>query len=111
MNASQSAHEDEALLALRRTLWQLAVVGLATGIATTRLAPDAAAVAAWCVLVPLCALLVHFRHELLERWATRARVDGQRARPRRGVRRNGGGRRRSAMAVRPARSPRVAAVR
>lgn len=53
--------EDEALLALRRTLWQLAVVGSMAAIAIAWLAPAAHAAALWCVLAPLSALTVHYR--------------------------------------------------
>jgi len=58
--------ETPALLALRRTLWQLAFVGIVAAAILTRIAPDAHALAAWCVLVPLSALAVHFRHPLLD---------------------------------------------
>jgi short subunit dehydrogenase-like uncharacterized protein len=54
-----------ALLALRRTLWQLAFVGIVAAAISIRVAPDSGALAWWCVLVPLNALAVHFRHVLL----------------------------------------------
>jgi hypothetical protein len=56
--------EDEALLALRRTLWQLAFVGIMAAAILVRVAPDSGALASWCVLVPLTALAVHFRAAL-----------------------------------------------
>ena len=57
--------EDEALLALRRTLWQLAFVGIVAAAILVRVASDSGALASWCVLVPLSALAVHFRQSLL----------------------------------------------
>jgi hypothetical protein len=57
--------ETPALLALRRTLWQLAFVGIATAVAVARIAPQFDLFALWCVLVPLSALTVHFRQALL----------------------------------------------
>ncbi|HEY2345349.1 MAG TPA: hypothetical protein VGH80_05620 [Xanthomonadaceae bacterium] len=111
MNLLQLALEDEALLALRRTLWQLAVVGVAAAIAIERLAPDAGLVALWCVLVPLSALAVHFRSELLRRWTAQRQDDAPRARLRRGGRQRVEGRRRSAMATRRGRSTELAGAR
>ncbi|HEV2607863.1 MAG TPA: hypothetical protein VGT79_07765 [Xanthomonadaceae bacterium] len=57
--------ETPALLALRRTLWQLAFVGIVAAAVLARIAPDSGALASWCVLVPLSALAVHFRQALL----------------------------------------------
>jgi len=60
------SHSDTpALLALRRTLWQLAFVGVTTAAAFVRIAPQFDMLALWCVLVPLTALTVHFRDTLL----------------------------------------------
>ena len=53
--------EFPALLALRRTLWQLAFVGIVAAAILVRIAPGSGALASWCVLVPLSALAVHFR--------------------------------------------------
>ncbi|MBS0576399.1 MAG: hypothetical protein JSS45_08260 [Proteobacteria bacterium] len=50
--------------ALRRSLWQLAAAGVAAAWMLGQLAPDAPALARWCVLLPACALLVHGRHGL-----------------------------------------------
>jgi len=57
--------ETPAVLALRRTLWQLAFVGVVAGSVIARIAPDSGALAAWCALVPLSALAVHYRQALL----------------------------------------------
>jgi short subunit dehydrogenase-like uncharacterized protein len=54
-----------ALLALRRTLWQLAFVGFLAAAILVRIAPESGALALWCVLLPLSALAVHFRQVLL----------------------------------------------
>jgi len=56
--------EAPALLALRRTLWQLAFVGIVAAVVLVRVAPGSGALASWCVLVPLTALAVHFRQVL-----------------------------------------------
>jgi len=69
-----SHHETFAVQALRRTLWQLAFVGLATAAAIVRIAPDSRALASWCVLIPLCALAMHFRHRLLDLLSTHRRL-------------------------------------
>lgn len=60
-----STLETSALLALRRTLWQLALVGIVAAAILARIAPDSGALASWCVLLPLSALTVHFREALL----------------------------------------------
>jgi len=60
-----SLPETPALLALRRTLWQLAFVGIVAAAILVRVAPNSGALASWCVLGPLSALAVHFRHTLL----------------------------------------------
>ena len=57
-----SASETPALLALRRTLWQLAILGLAAAVTITRIAPHSGLLAAWCALIPLTALMTHYRH-------------------------------------------------
>ena len=60
------ASETPALLALRRTLWQLAFVGVAISVTLARVAPQPDALALWCTLVPLAALATHYRHALLD---------------------------------------------
>jgi hypothetical protein len=56
-------HESEtfALLALRRTLLQLAVLGVAAAVALPWIAPGSDTVAFWCALAPLSACTVHSR--------------------------------------------------
>ncbi|HTA65943.1 MAG TPA: hypothetical protein VK753_10605 [Xanthomonadaceae bacterium] len=76
--------EDTPLLALRRTLWQLAVVGVAAAVAIDRIAPDARALAIWCALVPFSALAVHLRYELWSLCSRPRRADAPRIRARRG---------------------------
>ena len=71
-----SHSETLALLALRRTLWQLAFVGIVAAAILVRVAPDSRALAAWCILVPLNALAVHFRHVLRRLLPTRRRSAG-----------------------------------
>jgi hypothetical protein len=61
-----SSTETPALLALRRTLWQLAFVGVATAATLARMAPQLHLLALWCVLLPSIALVVYFRHALLD---------------------------------------------
>jgi hypothetical protein len=58
--------ETPALLALRRTLWQLAFVGIAIAVAIARIAPESGTIALWCVLIPLSALAAHYRYTLLD---------------------------------------------
>lgn len=77
-----AATEIPALLALRRTLWQLAIIGIATAATLARIAPDSDSLALWCVLIPLSALAVHFRQPLLNLLLHR-HVPRDRATPRR----------------------------
>lgn len=111
MDILQTVSEDEALLALRRTLWQLGVMGLAAAVAVEGMVPDAGAVALWCVLAPLSALAVHFRHELRALWPARRRDPEQRPRARHGGWQRAGARRRSGMASRRSRSAELAGAR
>jgi hypothetical protein len=60
-----SAFPSDALLALGRSLWQLAIVGVWVAIALVRWWPDASALALWCVLAPLSALATHYRHAIV----------------------------------------------
>jgi hypothetical protein len=60
-----SDSETPALLALRRTLWQLAVVGIAVAVAIVRIAPELGTIAFWSVLIPLSALVAYYRRTLL----------------------------------------------
>jgi hypothetical protein len=53
--------ENFALLALRRTLLQLAVVGVAAAIALRWIAPDSGTLALWCAMAPLSACAVNGR--------------------------------------------------
>jgi hypothetical protein len=53
--------EAFALLALRRTLLQLAVLGVAAAIALRWIAPESGTLALWCALAPLSAVAVHCR--------------------------------------------------
>ena len=78
-----AATESPALLALRRTLWQLAILGIATATTLARIAPDSGSLALWCVLIPLSALAVHFRQTLLNLLLSHRRVHRDRATPRR----------------------------
>ncbi len=75
--------ETSAVQALRRTLWQLAFVGIATALTLSRLAPDSAALASWCVLIPLCALVVHFRSALFNLLQAHRHAHGDDVAPRR----------------------------
>lgn len=75
--------ETSALLALRRSLWQLAILGIATAATLVRIAPGFDAFALWCVLVPLSALAVHFRHRLSSLMLSRRHAPADRELPRR----------------------------
>ena len=69
--------ETSALLALRRTLLQLSVLGVTVAICLRWIAPDAGTLALWCALVPLSACAVHCRSlfaSLLPLRTRRARV-------------------------------------
>jgi len=66
--------DTPALLALRRSLWQLAFVGLAGGATLARLDPGAVTAASWCALVPLLALAVHYRGGLARALARLERI-------------------------------------
>ena len=74
-----------ALLALRRTLWQLAIVGAASAVALATLADAPGVMPAWLILMPISALLVHHRDAvfaLIRVVATdERRTIGQRRRP------------------------------
>ena len=59
-----AASETPALLALRRTLWQLAVLGIAIAAALACSARQFDALPTWCVLVPASALAMHYRQAL-----------------------------------------------
>ena len=59
MNILQPA--SEALLALRRTLFQLAALGLIVALGLWKFAPGSGAAALWCALVPLSACAAHCR--------------------------------------------------
>lgn len=79
MNATNAAaSSDEALLALRRTLWQLAVVGVVSASVIAAIAPEAQAIALWCVLAPLAALATHFRHAIAQNLWPASGIDGAR---------------------------------
>lgn len=65
MNPYRFEREEESLLALRRTLWQLACLGAVAAIALHGV------VALWCVLLPVSALGVHYRRALYWRACTR----------------------------------------
>lgn len=58
-------HTAFALLALRRTLWQLAILGAASAIAIGALADAPGVLPAWLILLPISALLVHHRDAVL----------------------------------------------
>ena len=58
-------HTAFALLALRRTLWQLAIVGAASAVALGTLADAPGVLPAWLILLPISALLVHHRGAVL----------------------------------------------
>lgn len=78
--------ETPALLALRRTLWQLAFVGIAIAVTLARTAPQFDLLALWCVLIPLSALAAYFRQTLFNllkshRDARRSIVSHHRQRP------------------------------
>lgn len=54
-----------ALLALRRTLWQLAILGVASATAIGMLADAPGVLPAWLLLTPIAALIAHHRQTLL----------------------------------------------
>ena len=56
--------ETPAVLALRRTLWQLAILGIGIAATLAWIVPQSDALALWCVLIPVSALAMHFRHAL-----------------------------------------------
>ncbi|MBS0214005.1 MAG: hypothetical protein JSR26_12660 [Proteobacteria bacterium] len=63
----QSVCEDEALLALRRSLWQLAMLGVVMAILLPLALPGTGTIALWCALAPLAALATHYRNGLRHR--------------------------------------------
>ena len=75
-----------ALLALRRTLWQFAILGIAAAATLARIAPQSGTLALWCVLVPLSALAAHFRHALLNLLRSHRHADAEQRAPRRAQR-------------------------
>ncbi len=68
--------ETFALLALRRTLLQLAVVGVVAAMALRWTAPDSGTLALWCALAPLSAFAVHCRSLLVSLLPARVRRAG-----------------------------------
>jgi len=72
-----------ALLALRRTLWQLAILGIASAIAIGILAKTPGVLPTWLLLAPIAALLVHHRETLLALVRAAAHIDRRAANPRR----------------------------
>lgn len=54
-----------AMLVLRRSLWQLAILGVASAIAIGALADAPGVLPVWLLLVPACALCVHHRGAVL----------------------------------------------
>ena len=63
--SSDNPHPAPALLALRRTLWQLAILGVASATALVALADAPGMLPAWMILLPISALLVHHRDAVL----------------------------------------------
>ncbi len=61
-----NATESAALPALRRSVWQLAVLGIAAAAMLVRLAPQDGVAAAWSAVLPLSALAALYRRELLD---------------------------------------------
>lgn len=59
--AAEPVYPAPALLALRRTLWQLAMLGIAGAVAICALADVPGVLPAWLLLAPISALLAHHR--------------------------------------------------
>ncbi len=78
--------ESPLLLALQRTLWQLAVLGIGAAATLTQRAPQFGAIALWCALIPLSALATHYRRTLLHAVSTRWQLGYAQAARRRIVR-------------------------
>lgn len=74
--ATKSPYPAPGLLVLRRTLWQLAILGTASAIAICALADVPGVLPAWLLLAPISALLAHHRRPLLALFRTAA--DGDR---------------------------------
>ena len=79
----ENSDNSPALLALRRTLWQLAILGVASAIAIGVLVDASGVLPAWLLLTPITALLVHHRHALLALLRTAANVESGVSNPRR----------------------------
>jgi hypothetical protein len=79
----ESPNPVPALLALRRTLWQLAMLGVASAIAIGMLAETPGVLPAWLLLTPIAALFVHHRETLLALVRAAAHVDWRTDNPRR----------------------------
>ena len=60
-------HTAFALLALRRTLWQLAILSVIGAAAICALADAPGVLPAWLIWLPICSLLVHHRDAVLAR--------------------------------------------
>ena len=78
-----SPYPAPALLALRRTLWQLALLGAASAIAIGVLAEAPGILPIWLLLTPASALLVHHRDALLALFYAAASVEPHAGYPRR----------------------------
>ena len=103
-----NTNESLALLALRRSVWQLAVLGIATATALARIAPQYDVAAAWSALIPLSALATLYRQQLLDLISTqRKAVAPDNSRRRRAVRKQPQARR--AVSHRASKQPQPAA--
>ncbi len=78
--------ESPRLLALRRTLWQLSVLGIGAAATLAQRAPQFGTFALWCALIPLSALATHYRRTLLHAVSTRLQLGSAQSPRRRSVR-------------------------
>ncbi len=70
--AIENPHPVFALLALRRTLWQLAILGVASAVMIDALTDAPGMLPAWLILLPSSALFAHHRDVLFTLWRAAA---------------------------------------
>jgi hypothetical protein len=101
----ESPAAAHALLVLQRTLWQLAMLSIASAIAIFALDDAPGTLPAWLLLAPITALLVHHRLILLALIRTAASVERGTGARRRPLRRQANPRSEAASRRRPSRQP------
>ncbi|MEO5596781.1 MAG: hypothetical protein ABIQ97_06490 [Lysobacteraceae bacterium] len=73
VSSSSDREPSNAFIGLRRSLWQLAIVAAGAAMISVWMSPAPGVLPAWLLLLPISALLVHYRDAIS--CLLRARVD------------------------------------